>query len=117
MKALRWAHHLKPGGRMILNVQKILPMPVISGVAEYPDDILKQPWDTCSDLYVLGAVSIAEKTGDTKVFNVVILGILARFMDIEMDFWTNVLERTIPQRFLELNFRVLKPGNISSCKA
>lgn len=117
MEALRWAHYLKPGGKMIVNDQKILPMPVISGVAEYPDDILKQLKDICSDLYVLDAVSIAEKIGNTKVFNVVVLGVLARFMNIDMDAWSRAMHKTVPERFLDLNLKAFELGHITSCRA
>ena len=117
MEALRWAHYLKPGGKMIVNDQKILPMPVISGTVAYPDDILKQLKDICSDLYVLDAVSIAGKIGNTKVFNVVVLGVLSRFMDIEMDSWTSAMQKTVPQRFLDLNLKAFELGHITSCRA
>ncbi len=117
MEALRWAHYLKPGGKMIVNNQKILPMPVISGTAAYPDDILKQLKDICSDLYVLDAVSIAGKIGNTKVFNVVVLGVLSRFMDIKMDSWTSAMQKTVPQRFLDLNLKAFELGHITSCRA
>lgn len=117
MEALRWAHYLKPGGKMIVNDQKILPMPVISGVAEYPDDILKQLKEICSDLYVLDAVSIAEKIGNTKVFNVVVLGVLARFMNIDMDAWSRAMHKTVPERFMDLNLKAFELGHITSCRA
>ena len=117
MEALRWAHYLKPGGKMIVNDQKILPMPVISGVAEYPDDILKQLKEICSDLYVLDAVSIAKKIGNTKVFNVVVLGVLARFMDIDLDSWSRAMHKTVPERFLDLNLKAFELGHITSCRA
>jgi indolepyruvate ferredoxin oxidoreductase beta subunit len=117
MEALRWAHYLKPGGKMIVNNQKILPMPVISGTAEYPDDILKQLKEICSDLYVLDAVSIAKKIGNTKVFNIVVLGVLARFMNIDMDSWSRAMHKTVPERFLDLNLKAFELGHITSCRA
>ncbi len=117
MEALRWAHYLKPGGKMIVNDQKILPMPVISGTAAYPDDILKQLKDICSDLYILDAVSVAGKIGNTKVFNVVVLGVLSRFMDIKMDSWISAMNKTVPQRFLDLNLKAFELGHITSCRA
>ncbi len=36
MEALRWLQYLKPGGKVIVNDQKIKPMPVVSGKVEYP---------------------------------------------------------------------------------
>ncbi|MFH1964262.1 MAG: hypothetical protein ABIJ42_01845 [Acidobacteriota bacterium] len=35
----------------------------------------------------------------------------------EMNFWTSVLERTIPQRFVDLDLRAFELGYITSCKA
>lgn len=117
MEALRWSHYLKPGGKIIINDQEILPMPVISGTAEYPGDIISRIKEVCSDLYVLDAVSVAEKLGNTKVFNIVILGVLSRFMGIEFDSWINAMRKTIPQRFLDLNLKAFELGSIISCDA
>lgn len=117
MEALRWSHYLKKGGTMIINDQEILPMPVIAGTADYPGDIIPRIRESCDDLYVLDAVSIAEKLGSPKVFNIVILGVLARFMGIEMEAWTTAIQRTVPQQFLDLNLKAFELGNIVSCKA
>ena len=40
LEAARWAEYLRPGGRIIVNTQQIDPMPVITGAAAYPEDIL-----------------------------------------------------------------------------
>ncbi len=117
MEALRWSHYLKPGGKIIINDQEILPMPVISGSEEYPGDIINRIKEVCSDLYVLDAVSVAEKLGNTKVFNIVILGVLSRFLGIEFDSWINAMHKTIPQRFLDLNLKAFELGSIISCDA
>ncbi len=39
LEALRWRHFLKKDGMMVVNDQEILPMPVITGAMEYPQDI------------------------------------------------------------------------------
>lgn len=41
LEAIRWLPYLKKGGTVITNVQKINPMPVVSGVAKYPDNIIE----------------------------------------------------------------------------
>jgi len=117
MEALRWSHYLKPGGKMIINDQEILPMPVISGTAEYPGDTISRIKEVCSDLYILDAVSVAEKLGNTKVFNVVILGVLSRFLGIEFEAWIETMHRTVPERFLDLNLKAFELGSIISCDA
>ena len=40
IEAARYAPYLKVGGKIIVNTQEIEPMPVITGAAEYPSDIL-----------------------------------------------------------------------------
>ena len=36
LEAARWAEYLKKGGVLLTNTQKVNPMPVITGAAEYP---------------------------------------------------------------------------------
>ena len=39
LEALRYAHYLADGGKIIYSTQEIMPMPVVTGAAKYPDDI------------------------------------------------------------------------------
>lgn len=117
MEALRWVHFLKPGGTMIINDQEILPMPVISGVETYPRDIIPRLKESCGDLYLLDAVSVAEKLGSTKVFNIVILGVLSRFTGIDIEAWAEAIGSTVPPKFLDMNIKAFELGRIVSCKA
>ena len=41
LEALRYAHFLKKGGVLIVNDQRIDPMPVVIGAAQYPENILE----------------------------------------------------------------------------
>lgn len=48
LEAARWLPYLKKEGTMILSTQKIDPMPVITGTAQYPEDIVtKASADGC----------------------------------------------------------------------
>ena len=40
LEAARYVSYLKKDGTIITNTQKISPMPVITGAAEYPDGII-----------------------------------------------------------------------------
>lgn len=42
LEALRYAHFLKEDGVLIVNDQRIDPMPVVIGAAEYPDNIIEK---------------------------------------------------------------------------
>src|SRR5574344_1135471 len=39
LESARWIPYLKKGGHLITSIQKIDPMPVITGNMEYPEDI------------------------------------------------------------------------------
>lgn len=41
LEALRYAHYLKKDGVIIVNDQRIDPMPVVTGVAKYPENIIE----------------------------------------------------------------------------
>ena len=42
LEAARWTEYLRKGGRIITSLQKINPMPVITGAALYPEDLDKK---------------------------------------------------------------------------
>ena len=60
LEAYRALPYLKEGGKMIVNNQQINPMPVITGAASYPADIVKKLSDKI-DLQVVEALSLAEE--------------------------------------------------------
>ncbi len=110
LEALRWLHFLKPGGKVVVNSQKINPMTVIIGTATYPEDVLDQIRQSAPDAQIIDALRIAEELGNMRVVNVVLLGALAKGMDIPLEHWTKALETTVPARFLDLNRRAFDQG-------
>src|SRR5690606_28647621 len=77
MEALRWIHYLKQDGTIIVNDQSIDPMPVITGLAQYPDDIWQRLNKWSSNVISIDALSIAKELGNIRVANTVLLGVLA----------------------------------------
>lgn len=41
LEAMRWLPFLKKGGTVITNIQKINPMPVVSGAEKYPEHLIE----------------------------------------------------------------------------
>lgn len=80
LEALRYAHFLKKDGVIIVNDQRIDPMPVVTGVAKYPDGIIEELSKKYRVVSV-DAMDEAIKMGNSRVFNVIILGIAAKNMD------------------------------------
>ena len=109
LEALRALPFLKKGGKMIVNDRAISPMPVITGAAEYPENIIEQLKEN-ADVISLDALELAEKAGSIKAVNVVLIGVLARSTDISYDAWVDTIKSTVPEKFLEINLKAFDLG-------
>ncbi|MCK5812569.1 MAG: indolepyruvate oxidoreductase subunit beta [Clostridiales bacterium] len=103
LEAARWMKYLKQDGKMILNAQRIDPMPVITGATTYPEDIPNKIEKKANQLISLDALSLAKKAGTIKAVNVVLIGVMAKNSDISKEKWIKALENTIPTKYLEMN--------------
>ena len=110
LEALRWLNYLQPNGKVVVNSQKISPMTVITGAASYPTDVLDQVSSKVPGALVIDALGIAKQLGNMRAVNVVLLGAMAKGMDIPLEDWLTALEKTVPARFLDLNRRAFQAG-------
>lgn len=102
LEALRYAHFLKKDGVIIINDQRIDPMPVVTGAAEYPSDIIEN-LSKDHRVFSVDAASEALKMGNPKVFNIIVLGLAAKHMDFAKEEWLKVIENTVPPKTVEIN--------------
>jgi indolepyruvate ferredoxin oxidoreductase beta subunit len=110
LEALRSLHFLRPEGKVVINSQKISPMTVITGSATYPNDVLAQIKQAAPEAVIIDALGIAKGLGNMRVMNVVLLGAMAKGMQIPLENWLAALEKTVPARFLDLNRRAFQAG-------
>ena len=52
----------------------------------------------------------AKKLGNTKTFNVIVLGVVARYMDFDKEQWLKVIENTVPAKTVEINKKAFEVG-------
>ena len=109
LEALRYRQFLKKDGVIIVNDQRIDPITVVTGVAEYPDGILDTLRQT-HKVYAVDAMKVARELGNTKVFNVIVLGVAAQHMDYSREEWLNVIEKTVPPKTVEINKKAFLTG-------
>ncbi len=110
LEAARWTQYLKPGGKIIANTQKINPMPVIIGAAQYPENLEIKMRDAGIDLDVLDALTLATQAGSSKAVNLVLMGRLSKYFDIAEEEWMQAIEDSVPAKFLEMNKIAFKLG-------
>jgi indolepyruvate ferredoxin oxidoreductase beta subunit len=108
LEALRWIDYLKDGGRLVVNEQKINPMPVIIGKAKYPSSIIEKLKENFSNVIAVDALKIAKECGNIKALNTVLLGFLAKSMNVEKDIWIESLKETVPAKALDVNMKAFE---------
>ncbi len=109
LEAYRAMPYLKKSGIMIANNQEINPMPVIIGAMDYPKDIEKKISQKLN-LKCFDAVLLAKEAGNIKAVNVVLIGYLAKSMDIEYDKWIEAIKNTVPKKLLDINLKAFDLG-------
>lgn len=103
LEAYRWLPYLKKGGSIYVNTQQILPMPVILGQAEYPEDLEDVLTSAAGSIKAFDALKIAEEAGSDKAVNVVLLGAASKDLPFDDDSWIRVIEDNVKPRFVEMN--------------
>ena len=101
---------MKTDGTIIANTQQIDPMPVVTGVATYPDGVLDAIRETGVKLRDIDALSLAVEAGSAKAVNVVLIGVMAAHMDIDRAVWEQAIRETVPAKFLEMNLKAFDLG-------
>ena len=110
LEAARWSEYLREGGKVITNTQQINPMPVITGAAQYPDELAKKMLEKGIIVDQLDALTLAEQAGSAKAVNIVLMGHLSRSFDFTLEEWMDAIEKSVPAKFLELNKKAFLLG-------
>ena len=111
LEAARYVSFMKKGGVIVTNTQEIDPMPVITGQADYPSDILEKVKELDVKVDQLDCLSIANSAGSSKAVNIVLMGRLSNyFSDISEEEWEKAIRTSVPEKFLELNLKAFSMG-------
>ena len=109
LEALRYAHFLKKDGVLVVNDQRIDPMPVVIGAAKYPEGIIEGLEKKYKVLKV-DAMAEALKLGNARTFNIIVLGMAAKHMDFKKEDWLEVIENTVPPKTIDINKQAFEVG-------
>ncbi|MDR0532226.1 MAG: indolepyruvate oxidoreductase subunit beta [Oscillospiraceae bacterium] len=124
LEAARWLPYLKPEGKVIVNTQRIDPMPVITGAAEYPQGIVEHLRAAGVAVQAIDALALAMESGSAKAVNVVLLGALAKQLlrsseladatgvspGIPRGTWEEAVRSTVKPQFAEMNLKAFALG-------
>jgi len=110
LEALRYSHFIKNGGTIIYNDYKIMPLPVVTGAMEYPNDIELRLTKITKNVVRLNADELSKKVGSNKVLNVIMLGKLCKTLNLDKLSFENAIKNTVPKQHLDVNLKAFETG-------
>ena len=110
LEAARWLPYLKKDGVIVTNTQQINPMPVVTGAAEYPENLVEKMKATGANVIAEDALAIAREAGNEKAVNVALIGLVAHALGFEEETIREAIKISVPEKFLELNLKAFDLG-------
>ena len=109
LEAQRYAHFVKPDGVIVVNEQRIDPITVVTGAAVYPENIIEN-LEKEYKIFKVDAMAESLKLGNSRVFNLIVLGVAAKHMDFSVETWLQVIGKTVPPKTVEINKKAFMLG-------
>ena len=110
LEAARYTEYLKESGRIVVNTQQIDPMPVITGAAKYPENLVEKMTEAGFQVDAMDCLSLAKEAGSTKSVNIVLMGRLSKYMDFQEEAWLKAIEKLVKPQFLDMNKKAFSLG-------
>jgi indolepyruvate ferredoxin oxidoreductase, beta subunit len=110
MEALRYLKLLKKDAAIIVNTEEIYPPAVNLGEASYPEDVISFLKDNYGKVISFDAAGLAQKAGNIKTANVVLLGAISNLMNIDRSIWENVIKKSFPEKLIKMNLDAFQMG-------
>jgi len=110
LEGLRWINHLKADGKIVMNDHKVNPPAVNLGEMEYPKGIPEKIKSKFKNFFLVKGTEMALQLGDVRAANVVLLGAISKFFELNEDFWLKTILNYLPPNVHELNRKAFSAG-------
>ena len=110
MEALRYLKFLKKDAAIIVNTEEIYPPAVNMGDSHYPDDVISFLKKNYGKIISFDAGQLAQKAGNIKTANVVLLGAISNLMNIDKSIWERVIKKSFPEKLVKMNLTAFQMG-------
>lgn len=116
LEAARWLDYLRPGGIVIVNRQKIVPMSASVGNATYPTEeaILAALKQRAGRVIAVDALPLAEEAGNPRTVNTVMLAALSTLLETDPAVWEAAILRRVPSKYADVNKVAFRLGQAAA---
>ncbi|WNY29136.1 hypothetical protein MmiEs2_13530 [Methanimicrococcus stummii] len=113
-EAVRYAHLMKDGGTIIVNIEPVYPFTVTTGKAEYPDvDEMLAALSKSFNVKAFDASAAAKDAGNRQAANVVMIGAASHFIPLQEQTFIDCIKALVPPKFLDVNLKAFELGKES----
>jgi indolepyruvate ferredoxin oxidoreductase beta subunit len=109
LEAFRYIDYLTSQGTIIVNEREISPMSVLVGAADYPADI-EQKLRRIATTHIVDAEAIAGELGNTRVVNIILMGVLSQFLTFKPRAWEKAIQENVKKKYIDLNLTAFNKG-------
>ena len=112
LEAARWVNWLRPGGVVLADPHTIAPITVSAGDHVYPDlaDIEAALRARTERVTLVTGLEIAERLGNPRMANTVLLGTLSTYLDVPVETWLQVIGQRLKPKYVEANHKAFLEG-------
>jgi indolepyruvate ferredoxin oxidoreductase beta subunit len=112
VETLRRVSYVGSDGTILVNDCRMDPISVSSGEAEYPnrEEILAILKKAAKNVIVIPGLQTALDLKEARVLNIVMMGALSGLLKSEEPLWEEVIQRRVPQKYLDLNRKAYRRG-------
>ena len=108
IEALRAQQFVREGGRLFVNDEQIIPVPVNIGICEMPEGVEGKLADI--NATVIDAGGIAREVGSPRSTNVVLVGALSTALPFSVEEWEDAIRRRVPPKTVDANLAAFAKG-------
>lgn len=111
LEAARWLDYLKKDGMVIINNDRVDPLPVMSGKVKYPETIAEKVKQKVNKTIVVNATDVAVACGNVRTANVVLLGVLTAAAGLPVGEVEAAIRAMVPAKALDVNIKAFQEGS------
>lgn len=109
LEGYRYKETLKESGIILMNEHMIYPSDVVFEKEMYPHDDIQKMLESCTS-YSLDATEVGQNLGNKMVGNTIILGMLARLLDVDRQIWDKIIQEKVPKKAQSVNKEAFEYG-------